>query len=156
MISYRVAMPFDRLGRRLRGKQSVADGAAQLRSTALSCVLPADDVAVDVVGELLQVPRARFYLGHDQLARNADFREFCADSGTRPVSPVLRIFASDCSGEAQRLMSLSGSSATRVSSSSRVPSLSRSPGGWGGRASADRSPWWMSASTAKKMWSRPA
>ena len=50
-----------------------------------------------------------------------------------------------------------GSSATRSSSSSRVPvSRSRSAGGRAGRASAARSPWWMSASTAKNTWSRPA
>jgi len=56
-----------------------------------------------------------------------------------------------------RLTSLFGSSATRLSSSSRLPlSRSRSPGGRGGSASADRSRWWMSASTAKNMWSRPA
>ena len=50
----------------------------------------------------------------------------------------------------------SGRSATRVTSRSRSPvSRSRSPGGSGGRASADRSRWWMSASTAKNRWSRP-
>ena len=50
-----------------------------------------------------------------------------------------------------------GSSATRSSSRSRLPvSFWRSPGGCAGSASADRSPWWMSVSTAKKMWSRPA
>ena len=46
---------------------------------------------------------------------------------------------------------------TRSSASSRLPvSRSRSPGGWAGSASADSSPWWMSASTAKNRWSRPA
>ena len=68
-----------------------------------------------------------------------------ADSSTKGVR---------ASQAAPRLL---GSSATRSSSSSRVPvSRSRSAGGRLGRASAARSPWWMSASTAKNRWSRPA
>lgn len=51
----------------------------------------------------------------------------------------------------------SGRSVTRLSSSARWP-ISRvcSPGGSAGGASASGSPRWISASSAKKMWSRPA
>jgi hypothetical protein len=54
---------------------------------------------------------------------------------------------------------------TRVASSSRTRSrprsrlpvrCSRNFGGCGGSTIAKTSPWWMSASAAKKMWSRPA
>jgi hypothetical protein len=54
------------------------------------------------------------------------------------------------------LISVSGSRATRSSDRSRLPvRRSRSPGGRPGSASAERSPWWMSVSIAKKVWSRP-
>jgi len=53
-------------------------------------------------------------------------------------------------------INVSGSSAMRSSARSVLPvRRSRSPGGRGGSASADKSPWWMSVSMAKKVWSRP-
>ena len=58
--------------------------------------------------------------------------------------------------DAHRFASLSGSSSTRVISSSRWPvSRSRSPGGRAGSASAESVWWCMSDSIANSMWSRP-
>ncbi len=85
------------------------------------------------------------------------FRWRCGRRARRLASPCSRAVSASAGLQDQAVAFPAPSRLTRSSASSRLPvRCSRNVGGCGGSASAESCPWWMSASAAKKRWSRPA